>query len=181
MLPEKQNQKYREFYDAARYNDIQEKKKMATLRRQDRAISEAEAMELLGKAEYGILSTVSDDGQPYGVPLNFCIVEDCLYFHHAIEGHLIENITNNPPVSFCIVGDTELMPEKFGTLYESVILSGKIEEVYDAEKQAGLEALVAKYSPDFTQQGREYIEKLRDRTRVFRIAIADISGKARRK
>jgi nitroimidazol reductase NimA-like FMN-containing flavoprotein (pyridoxamine 5'-phosphate oxidase superfamily) len=154
---------------------------MTTLRRKDRAISDAEARDLLNKAEYGILSTVSDDGQPYGVPLNFCVIEDSLYFHHAVEGHLIENVTGNPSVSFCIVGDTELMPEKFGTLYESVILSGNIEEVFDAQKQTGLEGLVAKYSPDFKAEGREYIEKLRDRTRVFRVAISDISGKARRK
>ena len=153
---------------------------MTTLRREDRAISEVEAKELLRKVEYGILSTVSEDRQPYGVPLNFCFVEDCLYFHHAVEGHLIENITNNPFVSFCTVGDTELMPEKFGTLYESVILSGKVEEVFEAQKQTGLEGIIAKYSPDFMTQGREYIEKLWDRTRVFRIAIADISGKARR-
>jgi len=154
---------------------------MKTLRREDRAISEVEAKELLRKAEYGILSTVSEDRQPYGVPLNFCFVEDCLYFHHAVEGHLIENITNNPFVSFCTVGDTEIMPEKFGTLYESVILSGNIEEVFEAQKQAGLEGIVAKYSSNFTEAGREYIEKLWDRTRVFRITITDISGKVRRK
>ncbi|MBW2410599.1 MAG: pyridoxamine 5'-phosphate oxidase family protein [Deltaproteobacteria bacterium] len=153
---------------------------MTAMRRKDRAISESETRELLHKAEYGILSTVSGDGQPYGVPLNFCVIEDCLYFHHAVEGHLVENITGNPHVSFCVVGDTELMPEKFGTLYESVILFGNIEEVFDAQKQAGLEGLVAKYSPDFTEEGREYIEKLRDRTRVFKIKITDISGKARR-
>ena len=153
---------------------------MATLRRKDRAISEAEARGLLNKAEYGILSTVSRDGQPYGVPLNFCVIEDCLYFHHAVEGHLVENITGNPLVSFCVVGDTVLIPEKFGTLYESVILFGNIEEVFDAQKQAGLERLVAKYSSDFKREGREYIEKLWDRTRVFKIKITDISGKARR-
>ena len=154
---------------------------MASLRRKDRAISEVEAWELLDKAEYGILSTVSDDGQPYGVPLNFCVIEDCLYFHHAVEGHLIENITGNPLVSFCVVGDTELMPEKFGILYESVILFGNIEEVFEAQKLTGLEGLVAKYSPDFKEEGREYIEKLWDRTRVFKIKISNISGKARRK
>jgi len=154
---------------------------MTKLRRNDRAIPEAEAKALLNKAEYGILSTVSVDGQPYGVPLNFCIVENFLYFHHAIEGRLIENIKNNSSVSFCAVGETEIMPEKFGTKYESVILSGNIEEVFDAQKQTGLEGILAKYSPDFMEQGREYIKKLRERTRVFRMAISDISGKARRK
>ena len=153
---------------------------MATLRRKDRAISEAEAWELLNTAEYGILSTVSGHGQPYGVPLNFCVIEDCLYFHHAVEGHLVENITGNPLVSFCVVGDTEIMPEKFGTLYESVILSGNIEEVFDSRKQIGLEGIVSKYSPDFKEEGRKYIEKLWDRTRVFSLKITAISGKARR-
>jgi nitroimidazol reductase NimA-like FMN-containing flavoprotein (pyridoxamine 5'-phosphate oxidase superfamily) len=151
------------------------------MRREDRAISEEQARELLNKAEYGILSTVSADGQPYGVPLNFCVMNDCLYFHHAVEGHLIENIAGNSLVSFCVVGDTELMPEKFGILYESVILSGNIEEVFEAQKQTGLEGLVAKYASDFKPEGREYIKKLWDRTRVFKIKITDISGKARRK
>jgi nitroimidazol reductase NimA-like FMN-containing flavoprotein (pyridoxamine 5'-phosphate oxidase superfamily) len=151
------------------------------MRRQDRAISDVEARELLDRAEYGILSTVSDEGQPYGVPLNYSIVENCLYFHHAVEGHLIDNISSNPLVSFCTVGDTRLMPEKFGTLYESVILSGKVEEVFDSEKQVGLEKLVAKYSPDFTAEGQDYIKSLWDRTRVFKITIAVLSGKARRK
>jgi len=153
---------------------------MTKLRRKDRAIPEAQAKALLSKAEYGILSTVSVDGQPYGVPLNFCIVENFLYFHHAIEGHLIDNIENNPSASFCIVGATEVMPEKFGTKYESVILSGNIQEVFEDQKQSGLEGLLAKYSPDFMEQGREYIEKLWERTRVFRMAISDISGKARK-
>jgi nitroimidazol reductase NimA-like FMN-containing flavoprotein (pyridoxamine 5'-phosphate oxidase superfamily) len=154
---------------------------MTKLRRKDRAISEAQAKALLTKAEYGILSTVSVDGQPYGVPLNFCILEKFIYFHCAIEGRLIENIKNNPSVSFCAVGDTEILPDKFGTKYESVVVSGNIEEVFDAEKQTGLEGFLAKYSSDFMEQGLQYIEKLRERTRVFRMAICDISGKARRK
>ena len=56
---------------------------MTTLRRKDRAIPEAQAKALLSMAEYGILSTVSVDGQPYGVPLNFCIGENSIYFHCA--------------------------------------------------------------------------------------------------
>ena len=153
---------------------------MTELRRKDRAIPESEAKTLLNKAEYGILSTVSDDGQPYGVPLNYCIVENCIYFHCAIEGSLIENIKNNRSVSFCIVGHTEILPDKFGMRYESTIVSGNIEEVFDAQKQTGLEGFLAKYSSDFIEQGREYIEKLRERTRVFKMTICNISGKARR-
>ncbi|MHC4207121.1 MAG: pyridoxamine 5'-phosphate oxidase family protein, partial [Planctomycetota bacterium] len=68
---------------------------MKELRRKDRAITEEEAMTLLSSAEYGVLSTVSDNGEPYGVPLNFCIIDHCIYFHCAIEGRKIDNIKHN--------------------------------------------------------------------------------------
>jgi nitroimidazol reductase NimA-like FMN-containing flavoprotein (pyridoxamine 5'-phosphate oxidase superfamily) len=100
---------------------------MQELRRKDRAITEEEAIALLNKAEYGVLSTVTENGKPYGVPLNFCIIDHRIYFHCAIEGQKIENIKQNESVSFCAVGNTEILPDKFGTKYESVIVSGKNE------------------------------------------------------
>ena len=108
---------------------------MKELRRKDRGISREEATTLLKKAEYGILSTSSEDGKPYGVPLNFCIIDHNIFFHSAVEGHLIDNIKINKSVSFCVVGNTEILPDKFGTKYESVIVSGDIEEVFDINKQ----------------------------------------------
>ena len=44
---------------------------MNNLRRKDRGISHQEAVELLDKVEYGVLSTVDKNGQPYGVPLSY--------------------------------------------------------------------------------------------------------------
>jgi len=38
---------------------------MKELRRKDRAITEEEAVALLNKAEYGVLSTVTENGKPY--------------------------------------------------------------------------------------------------------------------
>ena len=154
---------------------------MRELRRKDRAISEEEAIAILNRVEYGVLSTVSENGKPYGVPLNFCIVDNCIYFHCAVEGQKIDNIKQNKSVSFCTVGRTEILPDKFGTKYESVIVSGEVEEVFELDKQRGLEGLLYKYSPDFIDQGKKYIDTLRDKTRVFKITINSLSGKARRK
>ena len=154
---------------------------MKELRREDRAISEEEAMAILNRVEYGVLSTVSENGKPYGVPLNFCIVDNCIYFHSAVEGQKIDNIKQNKSVSFCTVGRTEILPDKFGTIYESVIVTGEVEEVFELDKQRGLEGLLYKYSPDFIDQGKKYIDTLRDKTRVFKITINSFSGKARRK
>ena len=153
---------------------------MKKLRRKDRAITEEEAVALLNKAEYGVLSTVSENGKPYGVPLNFCIIDHGIYFHCAVEGQKIDNIKQNKSVSFCAVGNTEILPEKFGTKYESIIVSGEIEEVFDMNKQIALEGLLLKYSPEFIDKGIEYIEGLREKTRVFKINIKKLTGKARK-
>jgi len=153
---------------------------MKELRRKDRAITEKEAVALLNRAEYGVLSTVSENGKPYGVPLNFCVIDHCLYFHCAIEGQKIDNIKQNKSVSFCVVGNTEILPDQFGTRYESVIVSGETEEVFDMNKQIGLEGLVRKYSKEFFDKGMKYIEGLREKTRVFKITINNVTGKARR-
>jgi nitroimidazol reductase NimA-like FMN-containing flavoprotein (pyridoxamine 5'-phosphate oxidase superfamily) len=154
---------------------------MRELRRKDRAITDDEAMAILNKAEYGVLSTVSPDGKPYGVPLNFCIIDRCIYFHCAIEGQKIDNIESNKSVSFCAVGKTEILPDKFGTNYESAIVSGEIEEIVGDHKQMALEGLLKKYSQNYFEKGLEYIETLNAKTRVFKIGIKQLTGKARRK
>jgi hypothetical protein len=154
---------------------------MRELRRKDRAITNDEALAILNKAEFGVLSTVSDDGKPYGVPLNFCFIDNCIYFHCAMEGQKIDHIEKNKSVSFCAVGATEILPDKFATVYESVIVSGEAEEIFNDNKQAALEGLLKKYSSDYFDDGLAYIEKLNAKTRVFRINILHVSGKARRK
>ena len=153
---------------------------MKELRRKDRAITEEEAIALLNKAEYGVLSTVTENGEPYGVPLNFCVIDHCIYFHCAVEGHTIDNIRQNNSVSFCAVGNTEILPDKFGTKYESVIVSGEVEEAFDMNKQLALEGLLHKYSPEFIDKGIKYIEGLKEKTRVFKITINTLTGKARK-
>jgi uncharacterized protein len=153
---------------------------MKELRRKERAIPKEEAIALLNKAEYGVLSTVAEDGKPYGVPLNFCIIDHCIYFHCAVEGQKIDNIKTNKSVSFCAVGSTEILPDKFVTRYESVIVSGEVEEVFDVNKQIALEGLLYKYSPEFIDKGLEYIEGFKNKARVFKININELSGKARR-
>lgn len=150
------------------------------LRRQDRALPLEEALELLNRGEYGILSTISADGAPYGVPVSYCVVDGAAYFHCAVEGHKLENIVGDPRVSFCVVGATEVLPDQFATRYESVIVSGTAEEVFMSEKQHALEGLLTKYSSDFMPEGLCYIESKWARTRVFKFSISEISGKARR-
>ena len=151
------------------------------LRRKDRRLDDTEARTLLNHAEYGILSTADADHRPYGIPVNFAIMEKKIYFHCAPEGRKLDNIGANPKVSFCVVGRTELMPAKFATRYESVVVDGSARRVADpAEKRNALRALVAKYSPEHIAAGEAYIDKLIDKTAVIEISIIHLAGKARR-
>lgn len=150
------------------------------IRRVDRSISETEAKEILQKGEYGVLSTVSADGEPYGVPVSYSYAGDVLYFHCAVEGRKLENLQANDRVSLCVVGRTEVMPEKFGTKYESAMVFGKAWEATGDEKHEGLLALLRKYSPGFIEEGLKYAEKVDEKVKVYKITIESITGKARR-
>lgn len=150
------------------------------IRRSERALNDEQATVILQKGEYGLLSTVSPDGQPYGVPVSFAYADHALYFHGAVEGHKLDNLASNPRVSFCVVGGTEVLPDKFATRYESAIVFGTARELTGAEKHSGLTELVKKYSPDFTEKGKRYIDSDIEKTRVFKIEIEALSGKARR-
>ena len=79
-----------------------------------------------------------------------------------------------------MVGNTEILQNKFSTKYESIVVSGKIEEVFDDYKQIGLEGLLHKYSPNFLDEGIMYIERTAEKTKVFRISITNLTGKARK-
>ncbi|MFH1057687.1 MAG: pyridoxamine 5'-phosphate oxidase family protein [Pseudomonadota bacterium] len=149
------------------------------MRRKDRAGSPADAWRILEQGEYGVLSTVSHDGQPYATPLSYCLMDQAIYFHCAPEGHKLDNIAANDRVAFCVVGPTQVLAEKFSTAYESAIVFGVAAAVEGAEKQAALEALAAKYSPGLAAEAQDYIAKFFSRTKVMRIAVESLSAKLR--
>jgi len=150
---------------------------MIKMRRQDKELGSDEAINLLTDCEYGVLSTVGSDGQPYGVPLNYAYKDNCIYFHCALTGHKIDNIDNNPRVSFCAVGNTKVLPSEFSTNYVSAVAFGAASEVQGSERYNALVLLLEKFSPDFMEEGKNYIEKFDKATKVFKIEVAHISGK----
>jgi nitroimidazol reductase NimA-like FMN-containing flavoprotein (pyridoxamine 5'-phosphate oxidase superfamily) len=154
---------------------------MNIMRRKDRKVSQQETLELLDKAEYGVLSTVDKYGQPYGVPLSYVYRDNAIYFHCAVDGQKLDNIALNSKISFCVVGSTTVLPESFGTLYESAVVFGIASEVFDEERHLALVWLLEKYCTDFMEGGLHYIELKNKVTRVLKIEISQVSGKARRK
>ena len=150
------------------------------MRRKDRLLSEEEAMAILEKGEYGVLSTIGEDGWPYGVPISYACRDNCIYFHMAEGvGHKLENIAHNSRACFTVVGDTLVIPEKFGTLYESVVAFGEVRPVED--KLESIEILRQKYSPAFEAEGKAYAQRAQAGFAVYCLHIEHITGKARRK
>lgn len=152
---------------------------MNKMRRSDRAMDMESTAKVLERGEFGILSTVDEDGQAYGTPLSYVFVENKIYFHCALEGTKLKNIKDNPRVCFTVVGSTKVLAEKFSTEYESVMAFGRAEIIDGEEKVMALRKIILKYSPDFIPQGEAYIERAKDKTCVVRIETEIITGKHR--
>jgi nitroimidazol reductase NimA-like FMN-containing flavoprotein (pyridoxamine 5'-phosphate oxidase superfamily) len=153
----------------------------ATVRRQDRLMDETKALELLRNGEYGVLSMVSGNGG-YGIPLNYVWDGDhSIYMHCAPEGRKWLALEKNPEVSFCIVGKVNLLPGKFTTEYESVVLFGKAHtHLTDEEKMKALHLIIDKLSSDFKDLGDKYAHKSFHRVEIIRVDISEFSGKQKK-
>ncbi len=155
------------------------------VRRQDRLFSEDEARELLRGGEYGVLSMVdgtSDEVEAYGVPVNYVWNgDDTLYVHCAKEGRKLRCMAGNARVSFCVVGRTHVIPDKFTTTYQSIVLQCRAEiGLSDEEKRKALRLILSKYSSDYAEIGLKYAERSFPRTEVIKLTIDKWSGKSKR-
>ncbi|MBS1186559.1 MAG: transporter [Burkholderiaceae bacterium] len=150
------------------------------IRRKDRASSDEEARNLMTNCAYGVLATADLAAQPYAVPLSYVFREHAIYFHCANEGHKLDNLNANPAVSFCVVGQTRVLPDMFSTEYESAIAFGSAHKVEGSEKEEALLLILEKYAPGFITQGKQYLAARLEQVTVFRIDVQRLSGKARR-
>lgn len=152
-----------------------------TVRRRDRLMTEERALELMRTAEYGVLNMIDADGLPYGIPVNHVWDGDSsIYIHCAPEGHKLEALAKHPQVSFCIVGDVHLLPGKFTTEYESVLLRGTAHiHLSPEERMQALLKLVDKLSPEFKELGAKYSEKSFYRVNIIRVEFSEFSAKCK--
>lgn len=151
------------------------------IRRQDRLLDEPRARALLAEGEYGVLSMVAPEGQPYAIPVSFVWDGDStLYMHCAPEGRKLECLKACPDVSFCVVGGTQVLPRQFTTLYESVVVQGRASIGLEPEERLeALRMIVRKYAPEFAEVGEKYMKASFPRTEVIRLDMVSASGKAK--
>lgn len=154
---------------------------MREVKRKDRILEDQRALEVLKEGEYGFLAMVNVDGGGYGVPMNYVYDGTYIYMHCALEGHKLENLANDNRVSFTVVVNTEILPSKFSTRYQSVMVSAIAHlDVNDDQKWSVMRLVVNKYSPGFIEPGDKYIQALFAKTRIIRLEILDMKAKTRR-
>ncbi|SBV90378.1 Pyridoxamine 5'-phosphate oxidase-related FMN-binding protein [uncultured delta proteobacterium] len=153
------------------------------MRRKDRLLTDEESRAILEKGQYGILATVNAEGEPYGVPISYVLMNGAIYIHSAAQGEKLDNLARNPMVSFTVVGFAEPVGGQPGlsTYYESCIVFGKAREVTDVkEKIDSLKALTLKYLPEFMNVYEVEIKKEKI-TKVFAIPLDRVTGKSKKK
>jgi len=151
------------------------------VRRQDRLLNETDARSILKNGEYGVLSMQTEEGGAYGIPINYVWDgKHSIYLHCAPEGRKIRNIAFCNKVSFCVVGKTEVVSDKFTTGYESIVLDCRaFVDLTPEERMNAMVLLLEKYSPADMEKGMKYIEKSLDRTEVICLEISEWSGKTK--
>jgi nitroimidazol reductase NimA-like FMN-containing flavoprotein (pyridoxamine 5'-phosphate oxidase superfamily) len=145
------------------------------MRRADKEMSHEKTLELLIRGEDGILGTISDNGYPYTIVVNYVYLNNKIYFHCAKEGHKLDNIKRNEKVSFTVYDNVEVVGEKLTTLYESLVVFGRT-KVIDANREVLL-ALVNKYSNLDQDKILKMIDNEIDITSLVEIEIDHLTGK----
>ena len=149
------------------------------IRLKDNAVDVKKAIEIMEKGSYGVLATIGKDGYPYGVPLNYSYWNKCICFHCAQQGHKLENIDFTNKVSFCVVTKSDILANKFDTDYESAVAFGTAIEVTESsEKKDILMSIINKYAANYVEAGKNYMKKYWDETKVIKIEIDHLTGKA---
>lgn len=150
------------------------------MRRHDRQVSSEEAFNILKESEYAVLSTIGEDGYPYGVAVSFAVTSDAIYIHSARTGHKLDNIAFSDKVSVTAVKSTDIIPSDFTTNFESASVFGIAKIIEGEEKMKALKLLIEKYSPGFEESGDRYIASDHHKTAMIKVTIDKITGKVRK-
>ena len=154
---------------------------MRAMRKIESELPREGVISVLKGAEYGVLSTVSSDGKPYGVPMNYVFDGDEIFLHGANEGHRMDNLLHNQDVCFTVVGKATLILERSTTAYESAIVFGKATLISsEKEKMDIMGKFLRRFPPNAPyEEVMKGVKQAIGMHAVIRIKVIDMSGKFR--
>ncbi len=153
------------------------------MRRNDKEITDNNTIEEILKDAEVCRIALSDNNQPYIVPVNFGYRDKTLFFHSAPAGRKLDIIRRNNRVCFEVETGYELVtadsPCDFTARYRSVIGFGRAEIIEDkTEKLQALNVIMDHYTD--THEDCEYNRKQVDSIAVVKIAVENVTGKQSR-
>lgn len=172
------------------------------MRRKDREMSREFGIELIDRADFGVVSIIDKNNEPYGIPLSIVRDGNNLYFHSALDGKKVKIFEKNPIVSVSFVGQvkvpenytdqemSEMAKDKsksdlfiskiFTTEYESAIIKGKVSLVEDKEEKfTAMKLICEKYVPTKMDYFKLAFAKA-DLTNLYKIEIEEVKAKRKK-
>jgi len=153
------------------------------VRREARAISVEDALQIIRDAEYGVLATVNKEGLPCTTALGHVLFDDgCLYFHTGSEGEKINNIRLNPQVSFFVTGVSDVVFDQFTMAFSSAVVHGCMEVIEDDEAKVFALHKIASRFHDGSVENKvidDFIKSSLPHVAVLKLTPEHITGKAR--
>ena len=149
------------------------------MRRKEREIEGREVLEEVLQTAHVCHLAMSDDDQPYVIPLNFGYEDNALYFHCAQEGKKLDILSRNNRICFEVDIDHELVKGEsaceWGMKGRSVVGIGRARLINDAVgKQQALDIIMKHYgAPEpFSYKGKGFEKAL-----IIKVEIESMTGK----
>ena len=149
------------------------------MRRKDKELTDKKEIEsIINKANVCRIG-LSDNNNPYIVPVNFGYKDNCLYIHSAAEGKKINIIKKNNNVCFEMDINHDILQGKSAchttTKYYSVIGYGKAYFIDDSDKKTKvLNNIMDHYLPDVPHK---YSDKFLKKIVIIKVEINTMTGK----
>jgi len=148
------------------------------MRREDKEITYPPYIETIIARAIVCRLALSDDGQPYVVPLCYGYKDNTLYLHTAREGRKLDILRKNDRVCIEIDIDCEVVqsddPCNWSVKYRSVIGFGRASFIVDEEeKQTALNIITSHYGGEPHAYDAGNVR----RTTVIKVALESLTGK----
>lgn len=148
------------------------------MRRSKQLLSMEETIEILKKNTHGTLAIQGLDGYPYSLPISYVYANDKIYFHCASDGYKTDCLKQNNKVSFSVVDQDLIVPEKFTTYFKSAIAFGTIRFVESNEEKIDiLKALSVKYTDESMESTMKEINQFIKVVCILEMNIDSLTGK----
>jgi uncharacterized protein len=149
----------------------------ALTRKPERAGDRALLDEVLDEAQVGVLSTVTDDGLPWSVPMLAARDGDRLLVHGSSGAGALRHVAAGAPVTFTafvvdglVVADTLF---DHSVNYRSAVVRGTLEPVIADDARRALDVFSDAILPGRSAEVRDHTRKELSATAILALPIAD--------